>query len=232
MRSKVKKEKISEFFASLYYELASLNYQLYIDFAKEISQEFIPDDADLKILDVGAGPGFLMVEIARQRPKVKIYGIDLTKKWSKYFPQNKRELDFCLADINFLPFPESCVDLIISTGVLHGLRDPEGALNECYRVLKSSGKVVIYDPIPLCHKIKSLSLLNKIKGFIYKFYKKIFPGPPKYLPPEKALDIIADTKFKKGKIESRRFENQNYLKIVLKREVEYPYMLGMEKGPK
>lgn len=218
MRNKIKKEKIPEFFASLYYELASLNYQLYMEFAKEISQEFIPENADFKILDIGAGPGFLMVEIARQRPKVKIYGIDLTKKWIKYLQQNKRQLDFCLADVNFLPFPENYFDLIISTGVLHELRDPEGALKECYRVLKSTGRVVIYDPIPLCHKIKSLSLVNRIKGLIYKSYKKIFPGLPKYLPPEKARDIIANTKFKKGKIESRRFENQNYLKIILRKE--------------
>ena len=217
MRSKIKKEKIPEFFASLYYELASLNYQLYIDFAKEISQEFIPENADLKILDIGAGPGFLMAEIARQRPKVKIFGIDLTRKWSKYLQQDKRELDFCLADINFLPFPENCFDLIISTGVLHGLRDPKGGLNECYRVLRSTGRVVIYDPIPLYHKIKRLSFVNRIKDLIYKFCKKIFPGLPKYLPPEKARDIIANTKFKKGKIESRRFENQNYLKIILKK---------------
>jgi ubiquinone/menaquinone biosynthesis C-methylase UbiE len=217
MRSKIKKEKIPEFFASLYYELASHNYQLYIDIAKEISQEFIPENADLKILDIGAGPGFLMAEIVRQRPKIKIYGIDLTREWSKYLQQNKRQLDFCLADINFLPFPENCFDLIISTGVLHGLRDPEGGLNECYRVLRSTGRVVIYDPIPLCHKTESLSSVNRIKGLIYKFYKKIFPGLPKYLPPEKARDIIANTKFKKGKIESRRFENQNYLKIILKK---------------
>ncbi len=218
MISKIKKEKIPEFFASLYHELASLNYQLYIDFAKEISLEFIPENADLKILDVGTGPGFLIAEIARQRPRVKIYGIDLTKEWSKYLQQNKRQLDFCLADVNFLPFPENYFDLITSSGVLHGLRDPEGALNECHRVLKFTGRVVIYDPIPLCHKIKGSSLVNRIKGLIYKFYKKIFPGLPIYLPPEKARDIIANTKFKKGKVESRRFENQNFLKIVMKKE--------------
>lgn len=219
MRSKIKKEKIPEFFAGLYYELASLNYKLYIDFAVEISQEFIPENTDLKILDIGAGPGFLMAEIAGQRPEVKIYGIDLTMKWSEYLQQNKSRSDFCLADINFLPFPENYFDLIISTGVLHGLRDPEGAINECYRVLKSTGRVVIYDPIPLCHKIESLSLMNRIKGVIYKFYKKIIPGLPKYLPPEKARDIIANTKFKKGEIESRRSENQNYLKIIIEKIV-------------
>jgi hypothetical protein len=38
MISKIKKEKIPEFFASLYYELASLNYQLYIDVAKELKK--------------------------------------------------------------------------------------------------------------------------------------------------------------------------------------------------
>jgi ubiquinone/menaquinone biosynthesis C-methylase UbiE len=217
MRSKIKKEKIPEFFASLYYELASLNYQLYIDFAIEISQEFIPENADLEILDIGVGPGLLMAEIAKQRPEVKIYGIDLTRKWSEYLQQNNRQFVFCLADINFLPFPENYFNLIISTGVLHGLRNPEGALNECYRVLRSTGKAVIYDPIPLCHKIESMSLENRIKGLIYKFYKKIFPGHPKYLPPEKARDIIAHTKFQKGKIESRIFENQNYLKIILEK---------------
>jgi len=217
MSSKIKKEKIPEFFASLYYELASLNYQLYIDVAKEISHEFIPENEEFIILDIGAGPGFLTAEIASQRPKAKIYGTDLTRKWSDYLQQNKGQFDFCLADINFLPFPENKIDLIISTGVLHALRGPEGALNECYRVLRSNGKVVIYDPIPLSHKTETLSLENRIKGLIYKYYKKIFPGLPKYLPPEKARDIIAHTKFKKGKIESRIFENQNYLKIILEK---------------
>jgi ubiquinone/menaquinone biosynthesis C-methylase UbiE len=217
MRSKIKKEKIPEFFASLYYELASLNYQLYVDFAIEISQEFIPENANLEILDIGVGPGLLIAEIAKQRPEVKIYGIDLTKKWSTYLQQNKRQFNFCLADINFLPFPENYFSLIISTGVLHALRNPEGALNECYRVLRSHGKAVIYDPIPLSHEIEGLSLENRIKGLIYKFYKKLFPGHPKYLQPEKAGDIIAHTKFKKGEIEKRRFENQNYLKIILEK---------------
>lgn len=217
MRSKIKKEKIPEFFASLYYELASLNYQLYVDLAIEISQEFIPKNSDLEILDIGVGPGLLIAEIAKQRPEVKIYGIDLTRKWSAYLQQNKRRLDFCLADINFLPFSENYFNLIISTGVLHALRNPEGALNECYRVLGSNGKAIIYDPIPLSHEIEGLSLGNRIKGLIYKLYKKIFPGHPKYLPPEKARDIIAHTKFKKGKIENRRFESQNYLKIILEK---------------
>ena len=217
MRSKIKKEKIPEFFASLYYELASLNYQLYVDLAIEISQEFIPKNSDLEILDIGVGPGLLIAEIAKQRPEVKIYGIDLTRKWGTYLQQNKRRFNFCLADINFLPFSENYFNLIISTGVLHALRNPEGALNECYRVLRSNGKAIIYDPIPLSHEIEGLSLENRIKGLIYKLYKKIFPGHPKYLPPEKARNIIAHTKFKKGKIENRRFESQNYLKIVLKK---------------
>ena len=217
MKSKIKKEKIPEFFASLYYELASLNYQLYVDFAIEISQEFIPENADFEILDIGVGPGLLIAEIAKQRPEVKIYGIDLTRKWSAYLQQNKRQFYFCLADINFLPFPEDYFSLIISTGVLHALRDPEGALDECYRVLRSTGRAVIYDPIPLSHKTERMSLDNRIKGFIYKFYKKIVPGLPKYLPPEKARDILARTKFKKGTIEKRRFENQDYLKMILEK---------------
>ena len=217
MTRKIKKEKIPEFFASLYYEVASHNFQLYRDVAKEVSNEFISENEELIILDIGVGPGFLISEIAAQRPKAKIYGIDLTMKWRDYLQQNERQMDFCLADFNFLPFPENNFDLVISTGVLHALRGPEGALNECYRVLRPFAKAVIYDPIPLSHKREPFSFENRIKGLIYKFYKKIFPGHPKYIPPEKARDIIAHTKFKKGKIESRRFENQNYLKLILEK---------------
>jgi ubiquinone/menaquinone biosynthesis C-methylase UbiE len=218
MTSKIKKEKIPEFFASLYYEVASHNVQLYKDVAKEISEEFIPENEKFVILDIGAGPGFLTVEIASERPQAKIYGIDITMKWSEYIQQNKEHVDFCLADINFLPFPENKFDLVISTGVLHALRGPEGALNECYRVVRPNGKVVIYDPIPLSHKRGPVSLENKIKRFIYKLYKKISPGHPKYMPPEKAREIITQTKFKNGTIERLRFETQNYLKIILEKK--------------
>jgi len=44
---------------------------LYIDFAMEINQEFIPKNSDLELLDMEVGPRLLMAEIARQRFGVK-----------------------------------------------------------------------------------------------------------------------------------------------------------------
>ncbi|MFZ6016354.1 MAG: class I SAM-dependent methyltransferase [Nitrospirota bacterium] len=220
MSRKIKKrEKIPEWAASLYWGIAILNYKLYIDMAKELCHTFIPSRKNLKILDVGTGHGFLPIEIVKLRPETKIYGFDLNKKLIRYAnQQGKEELYFFIADANALPFSGNCFDLVISTGVLHELRDPVGALNECYRVLKSYGMTIIYDPVPLRSKVKisELSLFNSIKYLIYKLHKKIYPRPPKHLSFEQAKDIIVKTKFERWQI--KRDENQDYLKIVLKKE--------------
>ncbi|WP_417432226.1 class I SAM-dependent methyltransferase [Kiloniella sp.] len=98
-----------------------------------ILQEFI--QPDLKVLEIGCG--------AKQYrdflPKVNYSGLDLPDS-----PYIVEPLEFsCSADN--IPTDDSCFDLIfgVATFCLH--EDPKKSFQECYRVLKPSGKLIVFD---------------------------------------------------------------------------------------
>lgn len=51
-----------------------------------------------------------------------------------------------LGDISSQNFPEASFDAVVSSHVIEHLPDPEGFLNECRRLLKRGGMLVIYTP--------------------------------------------------------------------------------------
>lgn len=102
------------------------------------------------IVDLGAGPGGLAIEIAKLSPKTKVIGIDVSKDMVQIGTKRKidadlNNLEFRQGDAANLPFPEGYVDLIVSHGSLHHWDDPIKVFNEVHRVLKSSGTIFITD---------------------------------------------------------------------------------------
>lgn len=93
-----------------------------------------------KILDVGCGKGYLLYEIKKILPGIKIFGFDISKyaiKNSK--PEVKQFLN--VGDIRKkLKFKKNFFDLVISLGVLHNLNLIEliNSLKEINRVGKKS----------------------------------------------------------------------------------------------
>ena len=103
------------------------------------------------VLDVGSGTGFLAIEIAERAPGARVVGIDLSREMVRIAGAHARGLDnvrFRLADAAELPFDESSMDFIVSTGSMHHWRRPVKVFNECFRVLKPGGTGWIYDPCP------------------------------------------------------------------------------------
>jgi len=129
-------DKVSEKMPRMYEELAD-------DITKEIKYG--------SILDVGTGPGYLPIEIAKRAPKVKITGIDLTDRMieiAKKKAENAGVVDqvhFEVGDGNKLRFEDNTYDLVISSASSHHWKNPVRVLNECYRVLKPEKEAWIYD---------------------------------------------------------------------------------------
>ena len=92
-----------------------------------------------KILDVGCGIGF----VSQLFPNFQICGIDISDgmlinnphKWIK-------------APAEQIPFPDNTFDYVVCRSLLHHLDEPLIGLMEMYRVLKSGGKWVCWDPNP------------------------------------------------------------------------------------
>jgi 2-polyprenyl-3-methyl-5-hydroxy-6-metoxy-1,4-benzoquinol methylase len=142
-------EKIPEVLVNLYdgYSRQAFD-KYYLPVAAEIAG-FCPDG---RILDVGCGPGYLAVQIARLSENIRVEGVDLSSKMVELAANSavkygvEKRVKFRVGNGNHLDCPDADYDMVVSTGVLHSLRDPVRFLDECFRVLKPGGEAWIYDP--------------------------------------------------------------------------------------
>ena len=83
-----------------------------------------------KILDLGTGPGYLPVEIARISSAITIVGVDLSARLIRTAKKNalraglENRVHFETGNASSLDFPDAFYDMVISTGMLHMLRKP------------------------------------------------------------------------------------------------------------
>jgi len=99
------------------------------------------------VLDVGTGPGVLLVELARRRPDLQLTGIDLSADMIVAAARNLSEFGATatVGSVTDLPFPDGSFDLIVSSLSLHHWDEPEAAVPELARVLRPGGRLVVYD---------------------------------------------------------------------------------------
>ena len=120
---------------------------LCIEVAEEVTAKLIAG----RILDVGTGPGYLPVEIAKRAPNLEIVGIDLSPAMVAIATKNaeKRGVSDRVrvqrANAADLPFEDEYFDLVVSTLSLHHWSRPSECLKEINRVLKENGEAWIYD---------------------------------------------------------------------------------------
>jgi ubiquinone/menaquinone biosynthesis C-methylase UbiE len=184
-------------------------------------------EADRRILDLGTGPGYLLIEIAKRVHNFQIDGIDPLLKSIKIARKNAMRagvgdrIHFEVGDANKLRFKENSYDMIVSTGAFHELKNPIEVLNECYRVLKLGGEVFIHDPARVSAGVDrkkwmdSLNFLEKITYRLFSLFRKF--KPPQTYSQKEAEEMIAATKFKQYHIEEHWIKGTRELKIKLRK---------------
>jgi len=92
-------------------------------------------EAGQRVLDVGCGKAFLLYELTRVVPGLKIAGIDVSDYGIEHAKEEVRP-HLIEGDATELPWPDNSFDLVISLNTFHNLRifDLERAVREVERV--------------------------------------------------------------------------------------------------
>jgi ubiquinone/menaquinone biosynthesis C-methylase UbiE len=104
-----------------------------------------------RILEIGPGPGFIAIEIARLLPEVQVVGLDLSRTMIELATSNARahgvsgRVEFREGDAAKMRFEEASFDFVVSSGSLHHWAEPTRIFCEMHRVLKPGCQALISD---------------------------------------------------------------------------------------
>jgi ubiquinone/menaquinone biosynthesis C-methylase UbiE len=167
----------------------------FADYHKEVADDVAMELVTGSVLDVGTGPGRLVVEIARRRPNLRITGLDLSQTMLALAKRNfaragLRGVELRLGDVADLPFPTGTFGLVVSTSSFHHWRDPVRGLKECVRVLAPGGKCLIYElrrDVPL----KALARLAAGRSILARTLLALLFRPHSISPAEVEPEALA-----------------------------------------
>ena len=130
--------------------------QAYID---KIDDTFVDHAARLvkgrergRALDIGTGPGQIVIKLARRLKLWELTGIDRAPRMIEQAnanlaaaPEVAGRVEFRVDDGNRIQFPDASFDLVICNSVLHHLEKPLNLLAEMARLAKPDGAILLRD---------------------------------------------------------------------------------------
>lgn len=104
-------------------------------------------------LDIGTGPGQIVLKLARRLPLWNFTGVDRSSGMIAQARASlatagsslKGRVDFQVADGNRLNFPDASFDFVMCNSVLHHLAEPQNLFAEIARLAKPNGAILLRD---------------------------------------------------------------------------------------
>jgi ubiquinone/menaquinone biosynthesis C-methylase UbiE len=168
-------------------------------FHEQVASEITSTLKSGKALDIGTGPGHLLVEVARRNPNLELTGYDLSRTMLNIAKQlieqdgrkcinstapdpapttvsSEPSIRLIRGDVRNLPFSDNAFDLVVSTLSIHHWHDPAKGIRECVRVTAPGGRCWIYDlrtdipPRSYHGLITGRKLVRFLLGWVFKFH--------------------------------------------------------------
>ena len=154
--------------------------------------QYIVDEYELAQLegigiDIGGGPGNLILELSRRTPHMDWINADYNPHFRDHFVRQARmagvasRARFLTADVHDLPLPSAWADVVVSRGSFQFWDHLERGLSEIYRVLKPGGVALIgrgFPPNLPAEEARRIRIRQARTG-----------GPPPYDPDETAARL-------------------------------------------
>ncbi|MCH1982690.1 MULTISPECIES: class I SAM-dependent methyltransferase [Ruminococcus] len=143
------KEKITDYWsdrAESYSQQNQFQLTSCYDKWKSLLLQYAPDRKNTKILDVGTGPGFFAILLAKEGYQVT--AVDQNAEMLRCAQENARQagVDICFLQTgDELPFADGSMDMIVARDVTWMQLEPEKVLESWYRILKKDGCLLYFD---------------------------------------------------------------------------------------
>ena len=130
-------------------ELEGIQHDTWKTFLTEAIDAAFPDKAraQISILDIGAGPGFISIILAEAGYQVT--ALDFAETMIEEARTNAgplaSKITFVKADAQNLPFASASFDVVFSRNLTWNLPDPEAAYRSWLYVLKKGGLMLVFD---------------------------------------------------------------------------------------
>ena len=125
---------------TLYYSRKLRFHDLFADQYRRLFD--LDENRELKILEIGCGPGALAGALHRWYPKAEITAIDRDSEFIKFGAEHEPGVDFIEGDATALPFEDNCFDVTISNTVAEHI-EPSRFYGEQLRVLRPGGVCLV-----------------------------------------------------------------------------------------
>lgn len=126
-------------------ELNSAKKKEWIEIIKSNMPKVV--NRNLKVLDIGTGPGFFAILMASIG--LDVTAVDYTDEMLNEAKVNSGEykdlIKFIKMDAHELKFEDNTFDLIVTRNLTWNLKEPQKAYKEWYRVLNKGGKMINFD---------------------------------------------------------------------------------------
>jgi len=116
-----------------------------------VAQDVVKFCSAGKLLDIGTGPGRLLIGLHRLAPNLELVGVDISEAMVAKAKENLAAAGLSdavkvqQAGAKQLPFEDNHFDIVVSSASLHHWKEPKECLAEIRRVLKPGGVALLYD---------------------------------------------------------------------------------------
>jgi ubiquinone/menaquinone biosynthesis C-methylase UbiE len=169
-----------------------------------IAKDILSYCSEGSILDIGTGPGWLLVKLYHESPRLRLTGLDASPSMVARARKNMAKaglsgvIEIREGNASHMLFSDNSFDAVVSTGSIHHWKDLTACLNEVYRVLKPGGFALMYDLVSdtpaavLKETAREFGRLKMLLLWLHSFEEPFYSG--------KDFELLArPTLFKEGR---------------------------------